>query len=270
MVQRPSQRTSIPDAVRYLHPELATIQELNDYQEEEKISKDVARQRRLLRSKYYPELFFRHPKELVQIDPVYKPDGNVSYFSTVTMENPSFGNDFIWTVPLMMSLNQQFSAGLPDEKRQEFLDSVTALTKLVSLDEIKDILNFGDELNQALDRVTLRVNSYDAERQLLVNEIRKKTEIIEEFRELLNIALLTRWFCIKSKNERKAMIEHGHNIRMKRKEITEAVDLQIIHYGDAELVYAYLYFTAQGFKNIGMGKYASWIEEERQRIKSSF
>jgi len=101
------------------------------------------------------------------------------------------------------------------------------------------LLAAGDE--EVLKSVMLRVTTIDGDRQLLADEIQRKTEVVDSFRELINTALLTRWFCIKSKQEKYKMLNRRHRIKFTKEEAMEAVESLLRYHNDPDLVYTFLY-----------------------------
>lgn len=250
-----------------LHPELPTIQELNRYAKEERVTKDESRQRRLIRSNYYPEFFFIHPKSLVEIDPRKRTDGNVSYFSSIsTTQDLDFGKDYVFSAPLAFDMIQNFEASLSNMNGREWKRASAALIRKSFLEDVKDFLEFGDDLISVLKRIRRRIGVLDGERALLADEIERKTEVIEGFRNLLNTALLTRWFCIRSLNERKDMLVRGHRIKMRRSEFGEAVKTLSTYCEDTELVNKYLFFVKDAFDKCGLREFAEWANDERSKL----
>jgi acyl carrier protein len=167
-----------------LSEDIPTIKKANLEFQEDYREEDRTRQRRLLRNEYYPELFL-NPTDYIE----KRMDERNKNNSTIATENLDFGRDYMSSFQLMMALNQKFVANLPPQKELDYWDGLNACIKLVSADEIQDIITFGDELNEALDRVLLRVSNLDGDRKIIVDEIRKKTDLIEQFRINLNTAV---------------------------------------------------------------------------------
>jgi len=167
----------------------------------------------------------------------------------------------------MMALNQQFSINLPSQRENEWWDYYHACIKLVSADEVRDILDFGYELNEILDRVLLRVNGLDGDRKLIVEEIRRKTDIIEQFRSLLNMAVYVRWFNLKTLNARQKLLEKRRRLKYTESEAQKIVPLLKEYCKDLELVSAYIYFGARAFTALGKPKYAELLKNERKKTR---
>jgi len=234
----------------------ANIEFREDYKDE-----DRTRQRRLLRNEYYPELFFK-PALLIERNG----DERVGNYSTLITEELKFGEEHLWSFQLMMALNQQFLNNLPPQRDDEWWDYHHACIKLVSADEVRDILDFGYELNEVLDRVLLRVSGLMGDRKLIVEEIRRKTDIIEQFRSLLNIAVYVRWFNLKTLNARRKLIEKKRRLKYTESEAQQIVPLLMEYCNDPELASAYIYFGARAFTALGKPKYAELLKNERRKL----
>jgi hypothetical protein len=244
-----------------LSQKVPTVKDANQYLEEEGKSIDD-RQRRLLRNEYYPDLFFRPIPELFS----RKKDKRVDNFSSVLTNVPNFGFDYWQAVSLTMNYNQMFNEHLPPQHEFDKLDYLSNCIRLVTVDEIEDILSFGNELNEILDRVILRVGDIDEERGLMVKEMRKKTEIIEEFRTLLNTATYIRWFQIKTYKQRMEFLKKNRRLTYSKEEAEHIVPLLLQYYQDPELVSAYLYFGAKAFEAYKKPKYAKLLYNVRSKL----
>ena len=233
----------------------ANIELKQDYQNE-----DRTRQRRLLRNEYYPELFFEPTKYFERGG-----DERVGNYSTLFTENLNFGEEYMEAFQLTMALNQQVSTHLPSQKENEWWDHQQAYIKMVSAEEVRDIINFGTELNEILDRVQLRISWWGGDRKLIVDEIRRKTDIIEEFRALLNMAVYLRWFNRKTPEARQRLLEKKRRLSYTKSEAQEIAPLLMEYCDDPELVSAYLYFGAKAFSAIGKPQYAELLMNERRK-----
>ncbi len=239
-----------------------TIQDANIEFREDYKDEDRTRQRRLLRNEYYPELFFK-PTLFIERNS----DERVGNYSTLITEGLNFGEEHIWSFQLMMTLNQQFSINLPSQRENEWWDYYHACIKLVSADEVRDILDFGYELNEILDRVLLRVTGLDGDRKIIVEEIRRKTDIIEQFRSLLNMAVYVRWFNLKTLNAGQKLLEKRRRLKYTESEAQKIVPLLKEYCKDQELVSAYIYFGARAFTALGKPKYAELLKNERRKLE---
>jgi len=244
-----------------LSEQAPTIQDANKEFREDHKDEDRTRQRRLLRNEYYPELFFQ-PSMIIE----RSRDERVGNYSTLLTEGLNFGEEYMWAFQLMMALNQEFSNNLPSQRENEWWDYHHACIKLVSADEIRDIIDFGYELNEVLDRVLLRVTRLDGDRKLIVEEIKKKTDIIEQFRSLLNMAVYVRWFNLKTPNARQKLLEKRRRLMYKESEAQKIVSLLLEYCKDPELVSAYLYFGERAFTALGKPKYAILLKKERKKL----
>ena len=233
----------------------ANIELKQDYQNE-----DRTRQRRLLRNEYYPELFFEPTKYFERGG-----DERVGNYSTLFTENLNFGEEYMEAFQLTMALNQQVSTHLPSQKENEWWEHQQAYIKMVSAEEVRDIINFGTELNEILDRVQLRISWWGGDRKLIVDEIRRKTDIIEEFRALLNMAVYLRWFNRKTPEARQRLLEKKRRLSYTKSEAQEIAPLLMEYCDDPELVSAYLYFGAKAFSAIGKPQYAELLMNERRK-----
>lgn len=239
-----------------------TIQDANIEFREDHKDEDRTRQRRLLRNEYYPELFFK-PTLFIERNR----DERVGNYSTLLTEGLNFGEEHIWSFQLMMALNQQFSNNLPPQRANEWWDYHHACIKLVSAEEVRDIIAFGYELNEVLDRVLLRVSGLDGDRKLIVEEIRRKTDLVEQFRSLLNIAVYVRWFNIKTPKARQKLLEKRRRLKYTESEAQKIVPLLMEYCKDPELVSAYIYFGARAFTALGKPKYAKLLTIERKKLE---
>ena len=233
----------------------ANIELKQDYQNE-----DRTRQRRLLRNEYYPELFFEPTKYFERGG-----DERVGNYSTLFTENLNFGEEYMEAFQLTMALNQQVSTHLPSQKENEWWEHQQAYIKMVSAEEVRDIINFGTELNEILDRVQLRISWWGGDRKLIVDEIRRKTDIIEEFRALLNMAVYLRWFNRKTPEARQRLLEKKRRLSYTKSEAQEIAPRLMEYCDDPELVSAYLYFGAKAFSAIGKPQYAELLMNERRK-----
>lgn len=247
-----------------LSEKVPTIQEANTEFREDHKDEDRTRQRRLLRNEYYPELFFK-PTLFIERNG----DERVGNYSTLITEGLNFGEEHIWSFQLMMALNQQFSNNLPSQRENEWWDYNHACIKLVSTDEVRDILDFGEELNEILNRVLLRVSWLDGDRKLIVEEIRRKTDLIEQYRSLLNMAVYLRWFNRKTPKARQSLLEKKRRLSYTESEAQEIMPLLMEYCKDQELVSAYLYFGARAFTALGKPQYAELLMNERGKLKQN-
>lgn len=238
----------------------ANVEYDEDYREE-----DRTRQRRLLRNEYYPELFFK-PAEYLEI----RRDEREKHYSTVVTENMlDFGEEYMSTVPFMWTLNQQFTNNLPLQKELDHWDYLNTCIRIVSADEIRDLIKFGDELNEALDRVLLRVKELDGDRKFIVDEIRERTDLVEQFRAILNTAIYVRWFNKKTMSQREKLLEKKRRLLYSESEAQKIVPLLLEYYQDPELVIAYIYFGEQAFKVLKKPKYANLLNQERKKLETT-
>lgn len=246
-----------------LSEEIPNLRDANISLDEEKIQKDEVRQRRLLRNEYYPELFFQPISNLVR----KKQDRRIENYTSILTDHPKFGIEY-WQANSIANIeNQRFNEHLPQGQDFENQIQLSRWIRKVTANEIEDIIEFGNDLNLALDRVLSRIKWLDGDRNLIVKEIRQRNDIVDEFRDFLNAAVYIRWFSEKTLNQRLKYLNTRRRLSYSDEEANRLIQLMEKHYKDFELITAYLYFGQKAFQKFGKPDIAEKLENIRKNMK---
>lgn len=236
-----------------LNPKTTSVKESELETEEDELT---SRTRRSIRNEYYPEIFFRPPIGLF----TRKVDERVQPYKTVFTQDPEFDQETLEKAAFIGSIHD--AAMYPHYKTIQKIMEIHTGLRLVNPNEITDLKAFGDELNDAIDRVQKKIKTLDAERRSLVEDIRDRTRIVEELKFTLDSAIRFYWFNKKTEAQKEAILKHRFKLQFSREDAKKAVEENMAYFEDPPMVCDYISRGANSFMYFNRFDIALWLYEE--------